>query len=130
MPRILPKSPCAMRSTRPEPQRWSGKSDMIIHSIRTGAVQVPVRDQTTAEQRRSSLNNRIGSCGVLASAKSRKIRGTGPALWQPLPMAQCVRTEKRKNGKRTVEPRRDHRCKRLATCARAQDRGTRFQSCH
>ncbi len=50
---MLLKSPCAMRSTRPEPQRWSGKSVMIIHSIRTGAEPVPARDQTTAEQRRS-----------------------------------------------------------------------------
>src|SRR5271157_5870123 len=79
------------------------KTPALVRQIRHDHSFYPNRCRTGAGARSDdcgaatiALNNRIGSCGVLASAKSRKIRGTGPAIRQPFPVAgACARSKEK-----------------------------------
>src|SRR5208283_1134186 len=99
MPRDSPQEPLchAEHQTR---------TPALVRQIRHDHSFYPNRCRTGAGARSDdcgaatiALNNRIGSSGVPASAKSRKIRGTGPALWQPLPMGSACARKKEKMAK-------------------------------
>src|SRR5271165_2403591 len=101
MPRDSPQSPCAMRSTRPESQRWSGKSVMIILS-----EPVPYRCRRAIRRLRSSDDRSeqsyrfVRSVGIGKKSENPRHRACGT---ETVSHGRCVRAEPRKNGKRTVE---------------------------